>query len=124
MTVNIERVREYLEERCAREERELDMRFQNARENFDRIVELLVRKYHPRRIYQWGSLLNRAHFSFISDIDIAVEGITSADTFFAMYGDAEALTSFSLDLVQIEKIDKLHAQSIREKGRIVYEREK
>ena len=68
--------------------------------------------------------MSRAHFSFISDIDIAVEGITSAEAFFAMYGDAEALTNFPLDIVQIEKIEKLHAQSIREKGRVVYEREK
>ena len=124
MTVNVERARENLQERYAREEKELDMRFQSAWESFDRIVELLIQKYHPRRIYQWGSLLNRAYFSFISDIDIAVEGIASAETFFAMYGDAEGLTNFPLDLVQIEKIDKLHAQSIREKGRIVYEREK
>ena len=124
MTVDIEKARENLQKRYDSEERAIDIRFHNARENFDRIVALIIQKYHPRRIYQWGSLLNREHFSFISDIDIAVEGITSADEFFAMYGDAESITNFPLDLVQIEKVNELHARSIREKGRIVYERKK
>lgn len=124
MTVDVKKVRETLRKRRAANEEKLEARFQEAWDSFNRIAKLLIKKYNPRRIYQWGSLLNQAHFSFISDIDIAVEGITSADEFFAMYGEAEALTNLPLDLLQIEKIDKIHAQSIKEKGRIVYEREK
>jgi len=41
---------------------------------------MIVREYKPLRIYQWGSLLEDRHFSEISDIDIAVEGITDAET--------------------------------------------
>ena len=75
MTINIEKVRENLRKRYVREEKELDARFRNAWESFDRIVALLIQKYHPRRIYQWGSLLNQVHFSSISDIDIAVNAV-------------------------------------------------
>lgn len=121
MAVDVKNVRETLRKRRAANEEKLEARFQEAWDSFNKIVTLLIKKYHPRRIYQWGSLLNRAHFSSISDIDIAVEGITSADKFFAMYGEAEAITNLPLDLLQMEKIDKLHAQSIKEKGRIVYE---
>jgi predicted nucleotidyltransferase len=60
-------------------------------------------QYRPSRLYQWGSLLDRSHFRECSDIDIAVEGIVTPDEFFAMYGDADRLTSVTLDLVALEK---------------------
>ena len=123
MTLDITRARQKLEERDALKSRQLEGLFRQAWDDFNAIVTLLIEKYHPRRIYQWGSLLDQRRFREYSDIDIAVEGITSAEVFFRMFGDAEALTRFPLDLIQIEKTDPLHAQSIREKGRIVYERE-
>ena len=60
-----------------------------ARKDFQKIIEMIIRKYQPRRIYQWGSLLNERHFTERSDIDIALEGITSPEDFFALLGDAE-----------------------------------
>ena len=83
---------------------------------------MITTKYNPRRIYQWGSLLNEKYFSEISDIDIAVEGIRSVEQYFQMVGEAAKLTDFPLDLVDIEKIDCVHAESIRKRGRLVYER--
>lgn len=97
-------------------------RFQKAWKDFDNILALIIEKYNPKRIYQWGSLLNEKHFSEISDIDIAIEGIESPEQYFKMFGEADQLTDFPLDLVEIEKIDPLHAESIRKKGRVVYER--
>jgi hypothetical protein len=32
---------------------------------------MLIKAYHPVRIYQWGSLLRPERFQEISDIDIA-----------------------------------------------------
>lgn len=92
-----------------------------ARDNFAQIVNMIIEKYHPKRIYQWGSLIDGNHFTERSDIDIAIEGITSAEQFFAILGEAEKLTKFPIDLVQIESIHALHAESIRRKGKIVYE---
>jgi len=57
-----------------------------ARKDFDKIVKMLIKKYRPRRIYQWGSLLNENDFSEISDIDIAIEGDYSAEEFFVYMG--------------------------------------
>jgi len=39
-----------------------------------------------------------------------------------MFGDAEKLTTLPLHLVQMERIEPLHAESIRRKGRLVYDR--
>ena len=110
----------HLREEARREA--LQRRLQAARRDFDRIVDLVVEKYHPTRIYQWGSLLHPRAFSERSDIDIAVEGIASSEDFLALCGEACELTGFELDLVQIEKAYPAHAASIRERGRLIYER--
>ena len=98
--------------------------YNKACADFNHIVAMLIKKYNPKRIYQWGSLLNKEDFSAISDVDIAVEGVKSAEEFFQMYGDAEELTQFPLDLIEIEKIDPLHAETIKKYGKLVYERTK
>ena len=97
-------------------------RLHSARRDFDRIVNLVVERYHPARIYQWGSLLDPRTFAEWSDIDIAVEGIASAEQFLALYREASELTGFALDLVQLEQAHPVYAASIRERGRLVYER--
>ena len=50
-----------------------------------------------------------------------MEGLRSAEEFSELLRDAEALTDFPLDVVRLEKIDPLHAESIRRKGRKIYE---
>jgi len=88
----------------------------------EKIVDRIASEYHPVRIYQWGSLLCPEKFTEYSDIDLAIEGITDAETFFRVLGDAMAMTEFKLDLVQLEKIEPEFAESIRRNGRIVYGR--
>lgn len=117
-----ESARRFLRRREETRREALRTRLQAARRDFDRIVDLAVEKYRPARIYQWGSLLYPRSFSERSDIDIAVEGIASAEDFLALYGEACALTGFELDLVQLEKAYPAHAASIRERGRLIYER--
>ena len=114
--------RRFLRGREEARREELRGRLQDARRDFDRIVDLAVEKYRPARIYQWGSLLHPRAFSERSDIDIAVEGIASSEDFLSLYGEACELTGFELDLVQLEKAYPAHAASIRERGRLIYER--
>lgn len=112
----------FIRKKLEKETIENHRQFEKAWQDFYRIVALIIEKYKPIRIYQWGSLLNERHFSAISDIDIAVEGITDAETYFNMLGEADKLTDFPIDIVQIEKIDPIHADSIRAKGKLIYER--
>ena len=83
---------------------------------------MIVERYAPKAIYQWGSLLCRREFSEISDIDIGVEGIGSPDKLFALLGDAEALTDFPVHVVELERIEPEFRQLIVSQGRRVYER--
>ena len=98
-------------------------RFERAQREFDALVAMLIRVYRPQCIYQWGSLLEPRRFSERSDIDIAVQGSWSPEQFFALLGDAMELTSLPLDLVDLERTEPLHARTIRERGRLVYERQ-
>ena len=68
---------------------------------------MLVRDYQPKRIYQWGSLLHPQHFQEISDIDIAVEGLTDPMDGLHALDDACQLTRFPVDLVELERMDAL-----------------
>ncbi len=121
MDFNYQKARQFLKDKEKIRQRELDKRYFQACQDFDKIIKIIVEKYNPIRIYQWGSLLNRKVFSEISDIDIAIEGITSAELFFQLYGDIMNLTDFSVDLVQIEKIEPEFAELIKSKGKIIYE---
>ncbi len=94
-----------------------------AQQDFLRIKDLLVEKYQPKRIYQWGSLLRPERFVEISDIDIAVEGLDGPLTGLHALDDACQVTRFPVDLVEMERIHPAHAKTIREEGKLVYERD-
>lgn len=115
------KARQFLQQKEIKRQKILNERFLRANSDFEKIKDLIIQKYNPKRIWQWGSLLNRDKFSEISDIDIAVEGITSAKIFFKMYGDVMNLSEFSIDLIQIEKIESEFADTIKSGGKIVYE---
>lgn len=123
MAVDVAAVRDLLRRREQLRQQALDERFATAWRDFRKIVEMLIGKYRPRRIYQWGSLLRRKYFSEQSDIDIALEGVGGAERFFALYRDAEELTRFRLDLVELERIEPEYAAAIRQNGVIVYDRD-
>ncbi len=117
-----ETIRAYVRSRRARRRTELASRLSDARRDCAAIIQAIVQDYAPIRIYQWGSLLDDRHFSEMSDIDIAVEGITDPAALSALRGAMEKLTRFALDIVAIEHVHAAYADHIRRRGRIVYER--
>ena len=119
---HIERARQRLRDRALARARQCEAMQRQAVLDTRAIVRMIVEEYELVRIYQWGSVLRPGEFREYSDIDIAVEGVTDARAFFRMLGDAQAMTRFPLDLVQIEKIEPEYAEEIRQHGEIVYER--
>ena len=109
-SVNIEKARDFLKRKEQRRKEYLQERYKKAQSEFHNILMLIIEKYNPER------------FSEISDIDIAVEGIDNYETFSRMYGETEQLSSLPLDLIEIDKIHPLQADSIRKQGKVVYER--
>ncbi len=121
IVLNIDKIKENLQKREAIQKEALRGRFNAAAHDFDKIVRMIIHKYSPKKIVQWGSLLHPEKFDENSDIDIAVEGISEAERYFALLGDAMDLTRFSLDIVQLEKIEPEFAELILLKGKIIYE---
>lgn len=109
-------------ERLRRLRQTRTLRLEKARKDFAAISAMIIEKYKPAAVYQWGSLLDGEHFSEISDIDIAVEGVKSPEEFFSLLGDAMNMTEFPLDIVQMEKVEPEFRSQILKRGRIVYER--
>lgn len=121
MNIDIDKARQNLHLRAEKEkQRNLELH-RRAKDDAGRIINMIIERFQPVRIYQWGSVLNPEKFNRMSDIDIAVEGVTAAEDIFALWGEAEKLTRFSLDIVQLEKIEPEFAALIKEKGTLVYE---
>ena len=121
MTSEIERarMRSRLQRLGAQRQADLAERLMRARADFDSIVDHIWLNYRVRRIWQWGSLLHERHFSERSDIDIALEGVTSPADYFAIIADAEARTEMAVHVVELDKLHPAFAESIRAQGRVV-----
>jgi predicted nucleotidyltransferase len=110
----------------ARDARRAELRrklWGQAKQDADRIIAMIVREFRPARIYQWGSIVHPEHFAEYSDVDIAVEGLPGgASEYFRLLAEAERLTSFPLDIVELEHIEPEFAELIRTYGVMRYER--
>ncbi len=122
MTVDAAATRAFLAERTARRRERLRVLAADAQSDCDRIVRMLVADFDPRRIYQWGSLLTPDRFREWSDIDLALEGLTDPLAGLRALDAACGMTRFPVDLVEMERMHPLHAETIRQTGRLIYEK--
>ena len=99
----------------------LNAMYESACRDVERIICALSDKYPDCRIYQWGSLLDRRRFNEASDIDLAVEGVTSPKMFFDILGTAMELTDFSIDVVELEQLTPERKNRIIREGKLRYE---
>lgn len=118
---DFKKAREFLENRKKNPATRNANLCKKAAADAERIITVIRTEFYPRRIYQWGSLLNPADFTEVPDIDIAVEGITEAEVFFCLLGRVMDMTEFPLDLVQLEKIEPEFRYEIETHGKLVYE---
>jgi predicted nucleotidyltransferase len=115
-------IRRFADERAASDREARRELHAEAQRDAEAIVEMIIRRFGPRRLVQWGSVLQGDQFREYSDIDIAIEGITDPETFFEILEAAESMTRFPVDIVQLEHVEPAYRELILEKGRLVYER--
>jgi predicted nucleotidyltransferase len=97
--------------------------FERASADCAQIVEMAVRDFKPRRVLQWGSLLEPDGFDERSDMDIAVEGLARARHLLDLLGRALHMTDFRVDLVELGNLDPKNRESLLRRAKAVYERE-
>lgn len=122
MPVTPRQIRSFVERKASARRAEALLLHAEAAADAGHIVRLIVDRYRPVRIVQWGSVLEARRFRPYSDIDLAVEGVTDAERFFALLHDASTQTRFPLDIVQLERVEPEFRELILEKGKVVYER--
>lgn len=121
--VTVSEMRGFLDRKTVAQRQRNEALWRQASQDAEAIIRMIIETFKPKAIYQWGSVLGGRQFSEISDIDIAVEGLGSAERYFAMLGEAERLTHFPLDLVEMEHVEPEYAELIRKHGRCVYARQ-
>jgi predicted nucleotidyltransferase len=89
-----------------RNERRADLaeRLDAMRQSAEAMIAHIRDVYQPVRIYQWGSLLNEHHFSELSDIDIAVEGVIDLHMWLRLEKELLDMAPYPLDLVRWENL--------------------
>ena len=122
MAFDIGAARRNLQEKSRRRTQVLRKLHYRAQSDTADIVAMLIDRYRPVRIYQWGSVLQPDRFREWSDIDIAVEGLEDPLDGLRAADDASELTSLPVDLVELDRIDPRIADTIRQEGRLMYER--
>ena len=120
--IDLERARAFQAAKERRRRARIEARFEQATRDASAIVTAIADQINPRRIYQWGSLLDRSRFSEISDIDIAVEGLRGPAEFFRTLGIAMEGTTLPVDVIELEKVPEDIAERIRSRGAVVHER--
>lgn len=120
--VDLDQARAFQVERERQRQARIQARFEQATRDARAIVAAIAEQVDPRRIYQWGSLLDRSRFSEISDIDLAVEGLRGPAEFFRTLGIAMDGTTLPVDVIELEKVPEEIAERIRTRGALVHER--
>jgi predicted nucleotidyltransferase len=97
-------------------------RWKRASAETDAIIQMIIQDFNPTRIYQWGSVLDQSKFKEYSDIDIAVEGLQDVSHIFKIARKSEEISSFTVHLLELEKIEHQYAEIIKSKGKLIYEK--
>jgi hypothetical protein len=121
LPIDLDKVRTFLDRKRERTRRARTALLERAQSDALAIIERIARVHNPPRIYQWGSLVETGHFTELSDIDIALEGLRSTEEYFAILGEVMGMTAFPLDIIELEKVGAETAEGIRRRGRIVHE---
>ena len=112
-----ERLRRRNRERLARLREKLVV----ARRDFNAITAMIIERYKPATVWQWGSLLDERTFNERSDIDIGLVGI--GEQYAAACNDAEKMTDFPLHIVDMDALEKNFLELIQLTGRRIYDRD-
>jgi len=79
-------------------------------------ARLLREEYHATRVVVFGSLLSESRFTLWSDVDIAVWGLSPAQTFRAIGAVMDLDSSIEINLVDVNTCSASLLQSVEREG--------
>lgn len=111
---------DYWRNRQARERQYHQQLAAQARQEAQRVTDFLVERYNVQRVILFGSL-TRDRFDAESDIDLAVEGLPSAN-YFAILSEVNQMASRWVDLKLWQDLEPYFQSRVLETGEVLYER--
>ena len=122
MTINIAAARQNLQARTERERVTRETRRAAAKQAVAEAIKRVVADFPElKRVYLFGSVVRPNAFRSDSDVDVAVEGVNTAD-YFAVWRAIEAETpGWTIDLRDITRPSEF-SDRVRLTGVLVYER--
>lgn len=82
-------------------------------------AELLKTRFGAKRVWLFGSLAHQAWFSPDSDVDLAVEGLNTADYWAACQAVEDILVDREVDLIEVESASASLLQAIQRYGKLL-----
>ncbi len=80
---------------------EIDKRYHDAWEKARMAAQLLKDSFFAKKVYLFGSLLDKNAFDLNSDIDLAVSGVPDRIFYKALGSITEVVYPFNVDLIDI-----------------------
>jgi len=98
------------------DKRYLAKRYKQAWRIAREIADILKKEYNAKKVFVFGSLIDRSRFNQWSDIDLAVSGIPP-ERFYAAVGSIIGFkTNFKVDLIDINDCSKSLQKVIESEG--------
>lgn len=121
--MDVSACRAALQARQAQQYAQREKRRQAARDSVRAAAASVFPRYPAvRRAYLFGSAVRPGALRMTSDVDIAIEGVLDAETYFAVWRALEMMVGeWPLDVVELWK-DLRFASRVREHGELIYER--
>jgi predicted nucleotidyltransferase len=89
-----------------------------ARQDLQKITEMLVREFNAKKIILFGSLI-QGNFNQDSDIDLAVAGISPSD-YFHILAAINSVSDRWIDLKPLEALDPHFLKRVLQTGECLY----
>ena len=121
--IDVSACRAALQARQARQYAEREKRRQAARDSVRAAAASVFPRYPAvRRAYLFGSAVRPGALRMTSDVDIAIEGVLDAETYFAVWRALEmAAEEWNIEVIELGT-DLRFASRVREQGELIYER--
>jgi len=93
--------------------------YKKAQKMLNEIIKFLI-KWNIKKIYLYGSILYKSEFNYNSDIDIAIQGISSKK-FAKLWFEIGIKFPIKIDLINLDDCDEYFKNIIKQRGKLIYE---
>lgn len=96
--------------------------YKKVKQNLKEIIKFIL-QWDIKRMYLFGSFLHKNDFYCNSDIDIAVDGISTPE-FSKLWFELGLKFPLKIDLINLDDCDEYFKLAIKKRGKLIYEKKR